>query len=183
MTSRYYTAFARAKAAYEKQIVRPGYPSPHLGVFSLFTSSEHRLTEDERALGTLLLFAREDRGTQANIEEYLQKCFKGSSNAYELAAYLIDELSLAFPEENWQRYRPREQRYIFYKGPLFRADSRPPEVVFREGFTVREHHPVIADYAKYVTGSVGVSCSKNLEAAAEYAATQEGSQHYVYIIV
>ncbi|MCW7554262.1 hypothetical protein NX722_16865 [Endozoicomonas gorgoniicola] len=80
----------------------------------------------------------------------------------------------------------------YFSGYVFRADDRPPRVIFEEGFMIR--HPVNAMYQVVrmtgssppsYTGSDGISTTICAKAAAEYIinrADNKSEEGYVYLI-
>lgn len=62
---------------------------------------------------------------------------------------------------------------------VFRGDSRPPDVIYREGFQPKGQSTDLYDYAKFNTPSIFVGTTKSPTIAAEDFA---GSGAYVYTV-
>ena len=133
-------------------------------------------------------------------------CFRGSShthNLYSEGNLLQLTNALKFRDTTTipgSRHIPavRSRGFLaqsYFSGYVFRGDTRPPDIIFEQGFMLQ--HPVksmdqvlmmtgLSHYARCrgYTGSEGISTSVSVDNASYYTASRRGSEirGYVYLI-
>ena len=142
--------------------VRPGYTS---GIFTKMRHDGKKYPHIEK----LELKLQSTDNPLDVLEEYF-KSPETKLNNHSFAMYLLDALEANFPRENWGRFYPPGKQVIFYQGLLYRGTMQPPASVFKTGMRCLKSES-IDDYATPITSSVGVSTSKSIKIAQEYAST------------
>jgi CRISPR/Cas system Type II protein with McrA/HNH and RuvC-like nuclease domain len=113
-------------------------------------------------------------------------------NNHSFNNYFMDELksSVSFQHIDWDCFTPKAVKY--YAGLLYRGDTRPPSVIFNAGFSEKRSSNFDSDYLKYYTGTLGISTSKDIDVAIDYAICSRNAMQkpaklaqgvsYIYVI-
>lgn len=164
MPNKYQSIVKNALTKYKNHAPRPGYPD------GLFTSFRHSFAETSPI--TSLRSAVSDKDNAGAKEAIIQYLQNNPQNNHSFAAYLLDELVSQLPIDNWKQHNQRS--VVFYQASqerphLYRGDTRPPEVIFREGFKLRKKSKKMEDYAGTANLEYGVSTTKDKLKAKHYS--------------
>ncbi len=88
-------------------------------------------------------------------------------NNHSFNNYFLDELKNSFKQVDWDCFTPKAVKK--YTGLLYRGDTRPPSLIFDTGFTERQSSNFDSDYQKYNNETIGISTSKDIDVAINYA--------------
>lgn len=168
--SKYLNAFNKALRHYQNQKERAGYQS---GFFSWIRHRNCKSTDSNIPIQQLKdqLTQHDDATAKKMIISFLTSS-KTKLNNHSFGTYLIDLLSIKFPDEHWDDYYPNDKKLTLYNGTVYRG-MRVSKVelsrFFHKGFTALKNSNKIDDYVCDTSMSLGVSTSKDDEVAEGYA--------------
>lgn len=158
--------------------------SPRGYRMGFFSALRHDFTKNA-TLTNLEREIKESKTDEAALDVVVSHLLaKGATfNNHSFNAYFIDALkSSALNTIDWDCFTPKAIKK--YQGPVYRGTSQPPQKIFNEGFRELEQSDQVEDYLKFRNQRIGISTSKEMDVAKEYAlnSRRSGRTRYVYAI-